>query len=67
MNKNENLPLLDVSDIDPAVLKEFFDNEKVIERLNRIPKKRITTEEKEMLLECVKRRPSIIRRFNNKG
>jgi len=63
MKNNEDLPLLDVSDIDPGALKEFFDNEKIINRLNRIPKKKITDEEKELLLECVRRRPYIIRKF----
>ena len=66
MKKNEDLPLIDVSDVDPDALKEFFDNEKIINKLNKISKKRITTEERELLLECIRKRPSIIRRFNNK-
>ena len=66
MKKNEDLPLIDVSDVDPDALKEFFDNEKIINKLNKISKKRITTEERELLLECIRKRPYIIKRFNNK-
>ena len=64
---NKDLSLIDVSNINPDVLKEFFDNEKRIKQLNRIPKKKITTNEREMLLECVRSRPSILRTFNKTG
>lgn len=62
---NKGLPLIDVSDLDPVKLKEFFDNEKIIQKLFRIPKKKKSKGGLGKLLNCVRKRSLILRNLNN--
>lgn len=62
----KDLPLLDVSDVDPDALRAFSENENIIEELNSIPDDLITEYQLEQLRQAVRRRPSLIRAMSKK-
>ena len=59
-------PIIDTSDLNQEAVREFYENEKIIRKLDRIPKKRITPEEDYELRYRVWNRANIVRRFRQK-
>ena len=59
-------PIIDTTGMNKDALLEFAQNEKIIKRLLRVPKKRRTEEQIDELHYRVWNRVNIIRRFNEK-